>query len=84
MPEIIRASVKSAKRLFDIVNFYLSISEDLFNKSKTFAESLVKISDRDANIIYHLCQSFLFNEDGVWDKKGKGGKFDVSLDGQPY
>ena len=51
---------------FDVVKFYPSISEDLLNKSLTFAKTLVKITDREARIIHHSCQSLLFNEDGVY------------------
>ena len=54
---------------FDVVNFYPSISENLLNKSLTFAKSLVKISDRDINIIRHSCQSLLFNEEMVCGRR---------------
>ncbi len=64
---------------FDVVNFYPSISEDLLNKSLVFAKSLVNVTDRDISIIRHSCQSLLFNDDGVWEKKGEGGKFDVTM-----
>ena len=70
---------KSKFLKFDIVNFYPSISEDLLNKSLVFARSMVNISNEDISIIRHSCKSLLFNEDGVWEKKGDAGLFDITM-----
>ena len=63
--------------LFDIKDFYPTITKDLLTKCLKFAEEKVKISDDDKKIIYNLRKSLLFNEGGTWMKKD--GLFDVTI-----
>ena len=62
---------------FDIVNFYPSISEKLFNESIEFANSLVTIGKEDIDIIRHARKSLLFYKDSVWCKRNDKNLFDV-------
>ena len=55
--------------LFDIKDFYPTITKDLLTKCLKFAEEKVQISDDDKKIIYHARKSLLFNEGGTWMKK---------------
>ena len=64
--------------VFDIVNFYPSISQDLLDKALTFASSFIDISAEDRDIIMHAKQSLLFNENVSWVKK-KSPEFDVTM-----
>ena len=73
--------------LYDIVEFYPSISEQLLNKAIAFAEKTLgrKIESQTIRIIKHARQSFLYsrspscsNEPTIpWVKKN--GKFDVTM-----
>ena len=64
---------------FDIVGFYPSISEELLNRSISFARSLTTISDSVINIIHHSRKSLLFDRTSVWVKKGNNSLFDVTM-----
>ena len=55
--------------LFDIKDFYPTITKDLLTKCLKFAEEKVQISYDDTKIIYHARKSWLFNEGGTWMKK---------------
>ena len=55
---------------FDIVEFYPSISEELLNRSISFARSITIISDSVINIINHSRKSLLFDRISVWVRKG--------------
>ena len=59
--------------LFDIKDFYTTITKDILTKCCKFAEENVQISDD----IYHARKSLLFNEGGTWMKKV--GLFDVTM-----
>ena len=61
----------------DIVDFYPSISEDLFNKTIKFAEKHAKISELDKSILLNARQSLLHFEDEIWIKHT--GTFDVTM-----
>ena len=63
--------------VFDIKDFYPTITKDLLTKCLNFAEEKVQISDDDKKIIYHSRKSLLFNEEGTWMKKD--GLFDVKM-----
>ena len=54
---------------FDIVDFYPSITEELFRKSFEYAKSLVEISDNELKIIKHARKSLLFDTNDTWTKK---------------
>eukprot|EP00111_Clytia_hemisphaerica_P006802 TCONS_00019646-protein len=64
--------------VFDIKDFYPSITENLLKKAISFAKQKTKISNEDIKIINHARQSLLFNNDEPWVKKG-GQLFDVTM-----
>ena len=47
---------------FDIVDFYPSISKELLEKSLTFANEFINISDDDKEIFMQCRNSILFND----------------------
>ena len=55
--------------VFEIKDFYPTITKDLLTKCLKFVEEKVQISDYDTKIIYHARKSLLFNEEGTWMKK---------------
>ena len=63
--------------VFDIKDFYPTITRDLLTKCLKFAEEKVQISNDDKKIIYHARKYLLFNEEGTWMKKD--GLFDVTM-----
>ena len=63
---------------FDIVDFYLSISEDLLNRALDFAGKYTEISSMDKEIILNARKSMLFGQEKEWIKKGTG-LFDVTM-----
>ena len=66
---------------FDIVEFYPSISEELLNRSNSFARSITTISDSVINIIHHSRKSLIFDR-SVWVKKRSNSLFDVTMGSQ--
>ena len=62
--------------MFDIKDFYSSISKELLTDALTFAETVINIDDRDKKIIYHSRKSFLFNQGKTWMKQ-RSNLFDV-------
>ena len=64
--------------VFDVKDFYPSISEKLLNDSLKFAESFAPISKKDKDIISHARKSLLFNEGETWMKRD-GKLFDVTM-----
>ena len=64
--------------IFDIKEFYPSITENLLKKALTFAEAHTHISDDDKAIIYHARKSLLFNDQQTWIKRDSG-LFDVTM-----
>ena len=64
--------------MFEIKDFYPSISKELLSDALTFAETIIKLDDHDKKIIYHSRKSLLFNQEQTWMKKG-GALFDVSI-----
>ena len=64
--------------MFDIKDFYPSISESLLKEALNFAKTKVAISKSDEGTILHARKSLLFDGDQVWLKK-KGGLFDVTM-----
>ena len=61
----------------DIVDFYPSVSIQLFNDAIEFASSHVDISDLDKEILLNARQSLLFHEETTWTKKN--GLFDITM-----
>ena len=61
----------------DIVGFYPSITEGLFNSAINFAAEICPISTQTKEILYNARQSILFHDDTVWKKTT--GLFDVTM-----
>ena len=49
--------------IFDIKDFYPSITEKLLKNALTFADEISKIKQKDKDIIFHARKSLLFNAD---------------------
>ena len=64
--------------MFDIKDFYPSISKKLLTDSLKFAETKINIDQNDKDIIYHARKSLLFNKNDTWMKKGND-LFDVTM-----
>ena len=64
--------------MFDIKDFYSSITQDLLNKVMNFASEYIYISKSDIAIIHHARKSLLFDGSHTWIKK-QGGLFNVSM-----
>ena len=64
---------------FDIREFYLSITEDILNKTILFAKEHLHISDEDIRLINHCRKSLLFSENVTWKKKDNENSFDVTM-----
>ena len=56
--------------LFDIKDFYPSITKELLSKCLNFAETKIQISEEDKKIVFHSRKSLLFDKDSTWMKKG--------------
>ena len=65
--------------VFDIVNFYPSITEDILQKSINFAKQHVLIPDKDVEIIMHSRRSLLFDKELPWVKRDGKDMFDVTM-----
>ena len=64
--------------MFDIKDFYPSITQDLLNKALNFASEYIYISKSDIDVINHESKSLLFDGSHTWIKKQRG-LFDVSM-----
>ena len=64
--------------MFDIKDFYPSITNDLVNKALNFASEHIYILKCDINVIHHARKSLLLNGSHNWVKK-KGDLFDVLM-----
>ena len=63
--------------VFDICNFYPSITENLLDKALEFARKYTQITDENIHIIKHSKNTSLFHKNERWCKKS--GKFDVTM-----
>ena len=61
----------------DIVDFYPSISRELFDQAIEFARETVEICDETKKILLNARQSLLFHDNCVWRKQS--GLFDVTM-----
>ena len=55
--------------MFDIKDFYPSMTQDLLNKALNFASEYIYISKCDIDAIYHARKSLLFDGCHTWIKK---------------
>ncbi|PIK40960.1 hypothetical protein BSL78_22189 [Apostichopus japonicus] len=66
--------------IFDIVDFYPSISEDLLSKCLTWAKTYDNIRDIEYAAIKHARRSLLYDNKGTpWVKREAYKEFDVSM-----
>ncbi|MCP3850980.1 MAG: hypothetical protein GY694_12190, partial [Gammaproteobacteria bacterium] len=61
----------------DIVEFYPSITEELFNNALNFAAKYVPIPESDKQIFHNARKSLLFSDGSMWIKKT--GLFDTTM-----
>lgn len=61
----------------DIVDYYPSVSEDLFNEAIQFAEQFAPISNDDKKILKNARKSVLYHKNDVWEKQT--GLFDITM-----
>ena len=64
--------------VFDIKDFYPSITQDLLKKAPDFATEYINILKYDIDFIHHARESLLFNGSHTWIKK-QGGLFEVTV-----
>ena len=62
---------------FDIVDFYLSISEQLLDRAISWAKQFANITDRDVTIIKHTRKSL--HQNRAWSKRNSDNTFDVTM-----
>ena len=55
--------------MFDIKDFYPSITQDLLNKALNFASEYINISKRDIDVIHYARKSLLFDGSHTLIKK---------------
>jgi len=64
--------------VFDVVNFYPSITNDLLLASLNFASTYTNITEDDRKIILHTKNSLLISNQDYWTKK-KSTNFDITM-----
>ena len=64
--------------MFDVKDFYPSITQDLLNKALNFASGHIYIWKCDIDVIHHARKSLLFDCYHTWIKK-QGDLFDVPM-----
>ncbi|KAJ8026981.1 hypothetical protein HOLleu_31977 [Holothuria leucospilota] len=70
--------------VFEIVEFYPSITENLLLKALHYADQLHRITPEEINIILHARRTNVFSSNAQWRKKNNDSLFDIamgSLDG---
>ena len=65
--------------VFDIVDFYPSISEDLLRLSLEYAKQHTAVSEQEVEIIMHSRKTLLFDKNEPWVKRGDSPMFDVAM-----
>ena len=65
--------------VFDIVDFYPSISEDLLRLSLECAKQHTTVSEQEVEIILHSRKTLLFDKNDPWVKRGDSPMFDVAM-----
>ena len=65
--------------VFDIVDFYPSISEDLLRLSLEYAKEHTTVSEQEVEIILHSRKTLLFEKSEPWVKRGDSPMFDVAM-----
>lgn len=70
---------KHSFTVFDIDNFYPSISENLLLNAIEYAKKYINITNQDLHIIMHCRKSLLFDNDIAWVKKNNNNMFDITM-----
>ena len=65
--------------LFEIIDFYPSISEKLLDQALSWVSSLGSISNEDISIIKHTRKSLLFSNGKPWTRNNNSNLFDVTM-----
>ena len=65
--------------LFDVVEFYPSISQQLLEDALEFASQYTKITDEEKQIIIHAKKTLLFHDKSPWFKSKQPHLFDVTM-----
>ena len=65
--------------VFDIQEFYPSITEKLLKDALAFAQRNVEIKQNELDLIFHIQKSLLYCKDTPWIKKEGDGEFDVTM-----
>ena len=65
--------------IFDVVEFYPSISETVLQRVLDFAANYITISNDDQHIILQVKQSLLFNNGFTWQKRNTNMLFKVTI-----
>ena len=65
--------------VFDIEEFYPSISERLLLDAMEFAMQHTEVSAKEKEVIFHCRKSLLFNNGEPWFKKNGNNDFDVAM-----
>ena len=73
---------KSKTRLqfiqIDIVDYYPSVSRELFDRAVQFARNFVDIDERTVKIILNARKTILHHNDGIWSKNSNSD-FDIAM-----
>ena len=69
--------------ILDIVNFYPSITQDLFNSALTFASTITLIDDVTVQTVSNACKSLLFYNGEAWIKQNKDESEGSNADDPP-
>ena len=64
---------------FDIVSFYPSISQELFDETIEWTKQYYDFSNQELNILNNARKSFLFLNGEPWTKKKNNNNFDVTM-----
>ena len=62
----------------DIVDYYPSVSRELFDKALQFAKNFVNVDEQTVKIILNARKSILYHNDTIWSKNGNSD-FDIAM-----
>lgn len=75
---LIDSKSESSFIIFDVVEFYPSITAELMNLALDFASNYTNITNEDRHIIMHAKRSILINNGEAWTKR-RTSTFDVTM-----
>ena len=66
--------------IFDIVDYYPSITAELLQQAISWAKSMTNITEIEERVIWHARKSLLYSPDGnPWMKRNTADGFDVTM-----